>query len=239
MGSKGQRGDEEQNPRHDHHDRCIFALDCRKERQKKPGDPEKKDGHRPWHRNCVRGGNMEKDEKIIQKMVNTIAESNAEFLGQKQDSGKFSKIVPQLLKKGLDNLNLSMFSPELKYGILTSLGEEYRKRGNLNDAVKTFVLAGNRLCLNEVAEDYLRLQQFDNSIEAYKLAGNKEKLLEVGKKCLYESKIGPAMKAFIAIGDTQKLIEVGEQCIGRNRFDFAFEIFSKIKDSAKLVELGN
>ena len=99
----------------------------------------------------------------------------------KGDTNKFNKIVPALLKKGLDNINLSMFSPELKFSILTALGEGYKRKGNLNDAVKSFVLAGNREKLNEVAKDYERLLQFHNCIEVYKLSNNKEKLLELGK----------------------------------------------------------
>ena len=96
---------------------------------------------------------MERDEKIMKKMVTNIVENNEKVLGQEPDTNKFSKIVPTLLKKGLDNINLSMFSPELKFSILTALGEGYKRKGNLNDAVKSFVLAENKEKLNEVAKD--------------------------------------------------------------------------------------
>ena len=126
---------------------------------------------------------MERDEKIMKKMVTDIVTNNEKVLDQQQvDTNKFSKIVPTLLKKGLDNINLSMFSPELKFSILTALGEGYKRKGNLNDAVKSFVLAGNREKLNEVAKDYERLLQFHNCIEGFKMADNKEKLLDLGSK---------------------------------------------------------
>ena len=53
------------------------------------------------------------EEQIMKKIVNTINVQNEEFLNQNQDVNKFSKMVPHLLKKGIDNLNLSMFSSEL------------------------------------------------------------------------------------------------------------------------------
>src|SRR3989338_10053471 len=147
------------------------------------------------------------NEKIIKKMVMDIVEDNEKVLSIKNDN-RFAKIVPSLLKKGIENLNLSMFSPELKFNILTALGEEHRKKGNLNDAVKSFILAGNREKLNGIAEDYEKLMQFDNCIEVYRLSNNKKRLLEIGKKCLNEGRLGNAIKAFIAIGDNSKLIEV-------------------------------
>ena len=149
---------------------------------------------------------MERDEKIMKQMVTNIVENNEKVLGQEVDTNKFSKIVPTLLKKGLDNINLSMFSPELKFSILTALGEGYKRKGNLNDAVKSFVLAGNKEKLNEVAKDYERLLQFHNCIEVYKLSNNKEKLLELGKRCLEESRLDSAIEAFMTLGDNNQLL---------------------------------
>src|SRR3989338_1351470 len=152
---------------------------------------------------------MEHNEKIIKNVVmGIVEEAEGVFNSEPKDSYKFSKIVPSLLKKGIDNLNLSMFSQEVKCSILTALGEEYRKKGNLSDAVKSFVLAGNKEKLNYIGQDYEKLVQFDNCIDVYKLAGNKEKLFELGKKCLDEGRLDPAVKAFIAIGDNSQLIEV-------------------------------
>ena len=61
---------------------------------------------------------METDEKIVKKMVNDIADSNASLLSPQSDS-KFGKMLPALLKKGIESLNLSMFSDDLRFSILT------------------------------------------------------------------------------------------------------------------------
>src|SRR3989344_1711717 len=102
---------------------------------------------------------MESDERIVQKLVTDIVEKNAGILNPKEDPNKFSKMVPSLMKKGIDNLNLSMFNHELKFNILSALGEEYRRKGNLSDAVKTFVLAGNQEKLNQVARQNKRTEE--------------------------------------------------------------------------------
>ena len=49
---------------------------------------------------------------------------------QSMDSeGSFSKLVPVILKKGIENVNLSMFTDETRNQILEAVGDEYVKRG--------------------------------------------------------------------------------------------------------------
>src|SRR3989344_6559545 len=122
------------------------------------------------------------NNKTINNMVMGIVENNNNILRLEQDTSKFGKIVPYLLKKGVDNLNLSMFNPELRNNILIALGEAYRKKGNLHDAARCFILAENKERLNIIGGEYESLLQLDNSIEVYKLSGNTAKLVEIGKK---------------------------------------------------------
>jgi len=83
------------------------------------------------------------EDKIVKKMVAEIADSNERFMSHSQDIENFKRIVPVLLEKGIDNVNLSMFDEGTKSKLLNALGEEYTRRGNMNDAVKAFILAGN------------------------------------------------------------------------------------------------
>src|SRR3990167_3911191 len=84
------------------------------------------------------------EDKIVKKMVAEIADSNERFMSHSQDIENFKRIVPVLLEKGIDNVNLSMFDEATKSKLLNALGEEYIRRGNMNDSVKAFILAGNR-----------------------------------------------------------------------------------------------
>ena len=98
---------------------------------------------------------------------------------QKQDLNRFNKIVPLLLQKGIDKLNLSMFSPELRKDLLLALGDEYRRKGDLYDAARAYLLADHKDMLNLIGEDYETLMQYDNCVEVYKLAGNRSKLMKI------------------------------------------------------------
>src|SRR3989338_5971652 len=61
----------------------------------------------------------------------------------------FIKIIPALMKKGLENANLSMFSEEKKKELLNAAGEEYLKRTQVLDAIKIFKMTDNKLRLVE------------------------------------------------------------------------------------------
>ncbi|MBI1935923.1 hypothetical protein HYS31_05770, partial [Candidatus Woesearchaeota archaeon] len=49
------------------------------------------------------------EDVIVKKMVAEIADSNEKFMSHSQDMENFKRIVPVLLEKGIDNVNLSMF----------------------------------------------------------------------------------------------------------------------------------
>src|SRR3989338_2005211 len=67
----------------------------------------------------------------------------------KTDENPFSKIIPALMKKGLENANLSMFSEEKKKELLNAAGEEYLKRNQVLEAIKIFKMTDNKLRLVE------------------------------------------------------------------------------------------
>ena len=68
------------------------------------------------------------DEQIIQRMVTNIVQQNKDLIGAPPAVGQFRKILPALLEKGIDNIDLSMFSEEMRRGLLCALGEEYVRR---------------------------------------------------------------------------------------------------------------
>src|SRR3989338_6878634 len=123
------------------------------------------------------------DEKIIKKMVTEMVEKN-QLVMPKEDLSNFKKLVPALIDKGVDNLNLSMFSNEMKLGLLNALGDEYLRKGKVPEAIKVFILSGNRKKLVEIGEDYEKIGMFSDAIDAYRLAGDHDKLLKTGNKCL-------------------------------------------------------
>ena len=83
-----------------------------------------------------------------------------------------------------------MFDEQTKRNLLNVLGDEYMRRGKLNEAVKAFILVGNQPKLVAIGEDYEKVGLFSNAVDCYKMAGSQDKLMKVGKKCLDEGKIG-------------------------------------------------
>ena len=104
------------------------------------------------------------------------------------EQNQFKKIVPALLRKGLDNVNLSMFDEFTKRELLNAVGDEYVKKGNVSEAIKAFLMAGNKPKLVSIGDNYVKENLFNNAIDVYKVADNKDKLREVGVKCLAEQK---------------------------------------------------
>ena len=60
---------------------------------------------------------MPSDDAIVRKMVSDIAEKNVQFMNddaQRRQLDNLRRIVPVLLEKGVDSLNLSMFDQATK-----------------------------------------------------------------------------------------------------------------------------
>ena len=72
---------------------------------------------------------MERDEAFVKKMVTELADANEPIVSHStkrlsEDLNTFRKLVPVLLEKGVDNVNLSMFNDETRKKLLNALGEE-------------------------------------------------------------------------------------------------------------------
>src|SRR3990167_8162857 len=114
---------------------------------------------------------MELDKSILKRVSEKIG--GDEF-------NPFKKVVPALLRKGLDSVNLSMFDDVTKRELLNAVGDEYVKKGDVAEAIKAFLMAGNRLKLMQIGDNYVKEGLFNNAIDVYKLADSRDKLREVG-----------------------------------------------------------
>ena len=174
-------------------------------------------------------------DKILQKVVSSVAENVMEMRKKEEKLSNFKKILPALLEKGLDNINLSMFDEETKVALLNAFGDEYVRKGRSQEAMKAFILAGNKQKLTSIGEDYEKVCLFSNAIECYRLADNTDKLLKVGNKCLEEGKTGDAIKAFLTIKDVERLARVGEDCLRKEKYDHAIEVFNAIGETIAVI----
>src|SRR3989344_6374723 len=122
---------------------------------------------------------------VAQQIVSRLAETpDIKTIHQVHEENGFKKFVPALLQKGVENLNLSMFSEEMRATVLNLLADEYLRRGNLHGAAKAYIIAGNRMKLTAVGLDFEKLGLFDNAIEAFKMGGDDKNLIKIGTKCM-------------------------------------------------------
>ena len=82
---------------------------------------------------------MDEGELVMQKMVREMAESSKGQLERPSLSEPVRRLVPVLMQRGLDDMNLSMLSPELKQELINHVGNEYLRKGNVKEAKKAFI----------------------------------------------------------------------------------------------------
>ena len=112
------------------------------------------------------------------------------------------KIIPAIMKKGIDNINLSMFNEELRRRLLNATGDEYFKRGFIVEAIKAFTLTGNSQKLIEVGDHMVNTSMYSHATDAYSAGNSKDKLLWLGERCLKEGHFNEAIRTFKLVNDS-------------------------------------
>ncbi len=69
------------------------------------------------------------EDKILQKIVSNVAENVNEMEAREAKLSNFKQILPALLEKGLDNVNLSMFDDSTRIDFFRDAGWHNRTRG--------------------------------------------------------------------------------------------------------------
>lgn len=184
-------------------------------------------------------GRTESVDPAIQRVVSKTLETANQVGKAQTDIRKFGKLVPTLIERGIEGINLSMFDDATKQAILTEVGDECLRKGKINEAVKAYIYAGVQDRLIALGENYESMGMYSNAIDMYVFAKAKERLDVIGDKCIRDAKFADAIKALNHAGNRKKLLDVGDECIKRAKWDYALEIFSIIGNKQKLIELGD
>ncbi|MEK6835276.1 MAG: hypothetical protein AABX61_03375 [Nanoarchaeota archaeon] len=176
-------------------------------------------------------------------MVDDIKRNIRQLVEENEGSGSFAKIVPSIVKKGIDSVNLNMFDDSTRGGLLNAAGDEFVKRGDFVQAVKSFVLTKNVLKLDEIGDIFSSRGQYNQAIEIYNLAYNfshdSAKLVKCGEKCLLDAHLADALRAFSILKDEARLTKLGEVCLEKEKLDVAIEVFAILKNNDKLIRVGD
>ena len=114
-------------------------------------------------------------------------------------------IIDKIVQQGVQAVNVSMLSPDLRKRLMTEAGHTLMRQGRFKEAA-----------------------------HAFSLGDNKEELREQGKWFLKQHKLGLAAYFLIHTEEEDALRQLAEACIAANEIDAAKEIYSSIGDETML-----
>ena len=156
---------------------------------------------------------------MVEQLKHIVPDLVNKFNAEKDNT--FRRMVPIVLKKGLENISLDMFDEQVQKGILNAVAEELVKKGRTKEAIAAFMKAKNTEKLVEIGDSYRNMNMFSHSIECYWIADAKERLRQVGEVCLRDGQMADAIKAFQLVEDRTKLLLVGDECLKREKYENA------------------
>lgn len=114
-----------------------------------------------------------------------------------------STLARWVVEKGVDNVNPSMLSAEMRCDILTEAGMILLKEGRIYEAVKAIVLAGNSNKLLEMGNEFIRQTKFEEAALCLIPVKDKEKLERAAAECGKLGNMPLAYYAYLAAGNEQ------------------------------------
>lgn len=72
-----------------------------------------------------------------------------------EDIGKLNAVASRIIDNGIDNVDLTMWSPERKSSLLTDVAILLFKKGRTEEAVRTLVVSGNQIMLKKWFNDFV------------------------------------------------------------------------------------
>ena len=118
------------------------------------------------------------EQKIKPKREAVAGVANVEFKMSEEQS--FKKIMPMLIDRGIDKIDFSMFNEELKISLLNEMGDEYLKKGVLENAIKAFLLTSNREKLVKVGKEYQKLGKYVDVLNTFNVVKDSRFIHAIG-----------------------------------------------------------
>lgn len=72
-----------------------------------------------------------------------------------EDIGKLNAIASRIIDNGVDNVDLTMLSPDKKSSLLTDIAVLLFKKGRIEEAVRTLFVSGNKIVLQSWMKDFI------------------------------------------------------------------------------------
>ncbi|MBI2546599.1 hypothetical protein HYV81_05465 [Candidatus Woesearchaeota archaeon] len=112
------------------------------------------------------------------------------------------KLADMIMEKGIDNVNLTMLTPEKRRNILSHVAEKYAKKNNIPEAVRLFAMAENREKLVELSDWLMEQRRYKQAAQAIIPTDDKERQNRIAEICLRERLFETASNVYTTMGNT-------------------------------------
>ena len=120
----------------------------------------------------------------------------------------FVLMVRSLLEKGLDKVDTTNLSPNMKEEI-GKVAEKFLSNGSYFDAVGAFILSGKKDRLVFVGRECFKKKKYEAAFNSFKCAEDSEGLIDVGNAFLGEGRLRDAYSAF-KLSKNEEMIQLFE-----------------------------
>jgi hypothetical protein len=114
-------------------------------------------------------------------------------------------LVEKIVNEGIQSVNVSMLSPQLRKTLLTEAGTVLMHKGRYEEAAHAFALGDNKEMLREQGHWFLEQNRY--GLAAYFLlhVEREERLQELAKDCIAAGEINPAKAIYESLHDDTML----------------------------------
>lgn len=111
------------------------------------------------------------------------------------------KLAEMIMEKGIDNVNLTMLTPDKRKNILSHVGQVYVKKNNIPEAVRLLSLADNKEKLIELSDWLLEQRRYRQAALAILYTDDKERQNKIAEICLRQRMFETASNLYTAMGN--------------------------------------
>ncbi len=115
-----------------------------------------------------------------------------------------------VVDKGIDNINPSMLSSEMKREVLTEAGMILLKEGRVYEAVKAVSMAENSGKLVQMGDEFMRQSKFDKAVLCFIPTKDKTRIEKAAVECAKQGQVQLAYYAYVASENAEMAVFLKE-----------------------------
>jgi hypothetical protein len=119
-------------------------------------------------------------------------------------------IIDKIVKEGVQSVNISMLSKDLRYKLMTEAGQTLMHQNRFSEAAHAFALAENKEMLKEQGRWFLKQQKVGLAAHFLIHIEDEETLRDLAQRCIASNEVAAARAIYQALGDETMLAFIRE-----------------------------